>query len=163
VPVTAQAALFDASHARAPARRRAAASAPAPKRRPAPVDLGPRVHDVPGASMAREMRAFATWLRTATADELVELDAAHRAAGYGGEVVDDGGAIGSCAPGPEAVGPRVTCSCGSVMLARQFAEHAGLYAEAAGSLSRWSLHGALLEEHHLPAGTAPAIVSTEAP
>jgi hypothetical protein len=145
VPVTAQAALFDAAPARAPARRRAAASAPAPKRRPAPVDLGPRVHDVPGASMAREMRDFATWLRSASPDELAELDAAHRAAGYGGEVVDDGGAIGSCAPGPEAVGPRVTCSCGSVMLAVQFAEHTRL-----ASSPGWSLHGALLFERGLP-------------
>jgi len=156
--VTAQAALFDASPApaRAPARRRTAASAPATKRRPAPVDLGPRVHDVPGASMAREMRAFATWLRTASADELVELDAAHRAAGYGGEVVDNGGAIGSCAPGPEAVGPRVTCSCGSVMLARQFAEHAGLAGEPG-----WNLHGARLFDGGL-SWVSPAIVSSEA-
>jgi hypothetical protein len=157
VPVTAQAALFDAAPARAPARRRTAASAPAPKRRPAPVDLGPRVHDVPGASMAREMRAFATWLRTASADELVELDAAHRAAGYGGEVVDDGGAIGSCAPGPEAVGPRVTCSCGSTMLARQFAEHAYLAGEPG-----WNLHGARLFDGGL-SWVSPAIVSSEAP
>jgi hypothetical protein len=159
--MTAQAALFDASPAptptRAPARRRTAASAPAPKRRPAPVADVPRLYDVPGASMAREMIAFAAYLRTATADELAELDAAHRAAGYGGEVVDDGGAIGSCAPGPEAVGPRVTCSCGSVMLARQFAEHAHLAGEPG-----WTLHAALLEEHGLPAGTAPAIVSSEA-
>jgi len=155
--MSAQAALFDAAPARAPARRRTAASAPAPKRRPAPVDLGPRVHDVPGASMAREMIAFAAYLRTATADELAELDAAQRAAGYGGEVVDDGGAIGSCAPGPEAVGPRITCSCGSVMLERQFAEHAALAREPG-----WTLHGARIADGGL-AWVSPAVVSTEAP
>lgn len=105
--------------------------------------------------MAREMLAFAAYLRTSTADELVELDARHRAAGYGGHVVDDGGAIGSCAPGPEAVGPRVTCSCGSVMLARQFAEHVRLTTEPG-----WNLHGARLFDGGL-AWVAPAIVSTE--
>jgi hypothetical protein len=157
VPVTAQAALFDASPApaRSPARRRAAPATP--RRRPKPVADVPRLYDVPGASMAREMRDFATWLRTATADELAELDAAHRAAGYGGEVVDDGGAIGSCAPGPEAVGPRVTCSCGSVMLARQFAEHAYLAGEPG-----WNLHGARLFDGGL-SWVSPAIVSSEAP
>jgi len=155
--MSAQAALFDAapSPARAPARRRAAPAAP--RRRPQPVADVPRLYDVPGASMAREMLAFATWLRTATADELAELDAAHRAAGYGGEVVDDGGAIGSCAPGPEAVGPRVTCSCGSTMLARQFAEHAYLAGEPG-----WNLHGARLFDGGL-SWVSPAIVSTEAP
>jgi hypothetical protein len=155
--MSAQAALFDAapSPARAPARRRAAPAAP--RRRPQPVADVPRLYDVPGASMAREMRDFATWLRTASADELAELDAAHRAAGYGGEVVDDGGAIGSCAPGPEAVGPRVTCSCGSVMLARQFAEHAHLAGEPG-----WNLHGARLFDGGL-SWVSPAIVSTEAP
>lgn len=154
--MTAQAALFDAtpSPARAPARRRTAA-APAPRRRPQPVADVPRVHDVPGASMAREMLAFAAYLRSASPGELAELDAAHRAAGYGGEVVDDGGAIGSCAPGPEAVGPRITCSCGSVMLARQFAEHARLVTEPG-----WNLHGARIADGGL-AWVSPAIVSTE--
>ena len=155
--MTAQAALFDAAPsqpARAPARRRTAAAS-APRRRPQPVADVPRVHDVPGASMAREMIAFAAWLRTASADELAELTAAERAAGYGGEVVDDGGAIGSCAPGAEAVGPRITCSCGSVMLARQFAEHARLTTEPG-----WNLHGARLFDGGL-AWVSPAIVSTE--
>jgi hypothetical protein len=157
VPVTAQAALFDASPAPAssPARRRAAPAAP--RRRPKPVADVPRLHDVPGASMAREMIAFAAYLRTATPDELAELEAAQRAAGYGGPVVDDGGAIGSCAPGPEAVGPRVTCSCGSVMLARQFAEHAYLAGEPG-----WNLHGARLFDGGL-SWVSPAIVSSEAP
>lgn len=156
--MTAHAALFDAAPtpARAPARRRTAAAS-APRRRPQPVADVPRVHDVPGASMAREMIAFAAYLRSASATELAEFDAAHRAAGYGGDVVNDGGAIGACAPGPEAVGPRVTCSCGSVMLERQFAEHARLTTEPG-----WNLHGARLFDGGL-AWVSPAIVSTEAP
>jgi len=146
-----QASLFattPAQPARAPARRRSPdrpAAAPSKRRRVALVADLPRTHDVPGADMAREMRAFAALLIAATPEELAEIDAEHRAAGYGGDVVDDGGAIGSCAPGPEALGPRVTCSCGSVMLASQFAEHTRL-----ASSPGWSLHGELLLERGLP-------------
>lgn len=153
--MTQQVALFAtvASAPPAPARRRVErpAAAPSKRRRVALVADLPRTHDVPGAEMAREMRAFASLLIAASPDELAEIDAAHRAAGYGGDVVDNGGAIGSCAPGPEAVGPRVTCSCGSVMLAQQFAEHARL-----ASSPGWSLHGALLLDRGLP-WVAPAV------
>jgi hypothetical protein len=125
---------------------------------PAAADDGPS--RVTGAEHALTMQAFALRILRATPAELDTIDAAHRAAGYGGPVDDDGGALGACAPGPEAPGPRVTCACGSEMLERQFDEHARRFEAAAGSLSQWTLHATRLAERGLPAGTAPTVVST---
>ena len=110
---------------------------------------------VTGAEHALTMQAFALRILRATPTELDAIDAAHRAAGYGGPVDDDGGALGACAPGPEAPGPRVTCVCGSEMLERQFEEHVEVTARGG-----WTLHATRLAERGLPAGTAPTVVRT---
>lgn len=120
---------------------------------PAAADDGPS--RVTGAEHASALQAFAHWLLSATPAELDTLTARHRAAGYGGPVADDGGALGACAPGPEAPGPRVVCTCGSTMLERQFEEHAHRAGEPG-----WNLHSTLLFDRKLP-WAAPAVVRTE--
>ncbi len=120
---------------------------------PAAADDGPS--RVTGAEHARALQAVAHWLLSATPAELDALTERHRAAGYGGPVTDDGGALGACAPGPEAPGPRVTCVCGSEMLERQFEEHVEVTARGG-----WTLHAARLAERGLPAETSPAVAST---
>ena len=120
---------------------------------PATADDGPS--RVTGAEHASALRAFAHWLLGATPAELDALTARHRAAGYGGPVDDDGGALGACAPGPEAPGRRVVCTCGSTMLERQFEEHVEVTARGG-----WTLHATRLAERGLPAETSPAVAST---
>lgn len=51
---------------------------------PAVVAEQPRTYDVPYAQHGREVRAFARALLAMSAEELAEVDARHRAAGYGG-------------------------------------------------------------------------------
>lgn len=116
---------------------------------------------VPYAEHGAAVRAFALELarmyREGDTAGLAAVDAHHRAAGYGGVVVDDGGgALLKCAPGPVAEGARVTCSCSSEMLERQFNEHAEL---AAREGTHWNLHRTRLAERGLPAETPAAIVA----
>jgi hypothetical protein len=129
-----------------------------------PVEGDEDLSRVPGAEHGAAVRAFALELarmyREGDAAGLAALEARHREAGYGGPVVDDGGALGKCAPGPVAEGARVTCVCGSEMLERQFEEHARL---AAHEGPHWNLHRTRLAERGLSLDTAAAIVGEGRP
>lgn len=76
-------------------------------------------------------------LRRMSPTELAELDAHHRAEGYGAEPSAEAmlGAISACEPVPYE-GELVTCSCGARMPARLVAECEARAADP----TVWSLH-----------------------
>lgn len=93
-------------------------------------------------------------------EALAAIDARHRALGYGGPVVDEGGVMAACQPGPLATGPRVECcSCGDVMLAWQFEGHVERFEAVPTWPAGWCLHSAKLAEAGRPTDIIPAIVA----
>jgi len=91
------------------------------------------------------MYDFAQWLFRATPGELAEVDARHRAAGYGRAPARAAtvGTISACEPTRPPTGEWVRCECGSVMLAQHLVEHMAR-AAAPAEARVWSLHNELL-------------------